>query len=275
MDFRYFREPSAFAQEYLVCSDAMGYERSPNFSIDRARFENSLVMVVLDGKLVVEQYGARFVLGAGEGVLMRLYERHRYWSDTESPCRLLWFHFRGRPLNALMERLEEERTLPLRFPGEELIAPLCRCFDVAAERAPGYEVTLSSLFYSMVVGVIGRYVPRAAIEAGGNNSSFVRCAERYVEEHLYGKPNLEEAARAAHVSKYHYCRMFRSHFGKSFLQYVTARKIEAAQFLLAYTGDRPGEIAQKLGFADPGHFSKSFHAHVGCTPSQYRAGKSR
>ena len=53
-------------------------------------------------------------------------------------------------------------------------------------------------------------------------------------------------------------------------EYVTTRRVERAKTLLTETNLTMTEIAQTLGFADSGHFSRVFGKYVGVTPSEYR-----
>ena len=54
------------------------------------------------------------------------------------------------------------------------------------------------------------------------------------------------------------------------VEYLTQRRVQAAQTLIR-TGDLPlAEIARQTGFASPGYFSTVFRRCVGMTPGDYR-----
>jgi len=56
----------------------------------------------------------------------------------------------------------------------------------------------------------------------------------------------------------------------SFVQYLTALRMDRAKELLAKTESKTYEIAEAVGYTEPNYFSFSFKRHVGLSPSQYR-----
>jgi AraC-like DNA-binding protein len=89
----------------------------------------------------------------------------------------------------------------------------------------------------------------------------------------YAEP-LDVAALAAqaHVSPSHFARSFREAYGETPHQFLLAKRIERAAFLLRET-DRPvTEISLDVGWRSLGTFSSTFKRLLGVTPSAYRAG---
>ena len=77
------------------------------------------------------------------------------------------------------------------------------------------------------------------------------------------------AARAG-VSPAHFARRFRATFGQTPHQYLLARRLERAQFLLRETDRSVAEICFDVGLASVGSFTTSFKRVVGRTPTAYR-----
>jgi two-component system response regulator YesN len=78
------------------------------------------------------------------------------------------------------------------------------------------------------------------------------------------------AAEYMNWSESHFSRKFKQATDESYIQYVTAKKLERAKLMLAHT-DRPVmRIAAALGFQPVNYFSRTFKKHVGLTPSEYR-----
>ena len=79
-------------------------------------------------------------------------------------------------------------------------------------------------------------------------------------------------AARAHVSPTHFARCFREAYGTTPHQYLIARRMERACFLLRET-DRPvTEISLDVGFRSLGSFSATFSRWLGVSPSAYRNG---
>ena len=96
-------------------------------------------------------------------------------------------------------------------------------------------------------------------------------AKEYMDAHLDQKLSLDQIAREACLSKYHFMRLFKQTFGQSPHQYLISQRLERAKTLLRFTGKNTREISQELGFEDASSFGKLFKKVTGTTPLQYRA----
>lgn len=94
--------------------------------------------------------------------------------------------------------------------------------------------------------------------------------ESYVAAHLAQPLTLPQLCRECGVSQTTANRIFRKYTGMSFLEYVTARRIEKAQAILRENPETLIKtIALTCGFSDPLYFSKVFKSITGCAPSEY------
>ena len=88
----------------------------------------------------------------------------------------------------------------------------------------------------------------------------------------YAQPlDLDELARTANFSRYHFLRAFRRAFHTTPHEYLTRKRIERAKELLAESQLTVTEICFEVGFESLGSFSTLFHKTVGWSPSIYRA----
>ncbi|SDC41479.1 two component transcriptional regulator, AraC family [Pelagirhabdus alkalitolerans] len=97
----------------------------------------------------------------------------------------------------------------------------------------------------------------------------------YIDHHYHEGITLEEAADQAGLSMYYVSKLFKERFGKSFIQYVTERRITEAKDLLSHTKQSLKEIALDLGYKDPNYFSRVFKKETGMSPSEYRESKMK
>ena len=86
----------------------------------------------------------------------------------------------------------------------------------------------------------------------------------------YAEPlRLDELAREAALSPFHFLRIFRSAFGETPHQYLTRVRIEAAKRLLL--ADAPvTDVCFEVGFQSLGSFSALFARRVGSPPTAFR-----
>jgi AraC-like DNA-binding protein len=98
----------------------------------------------------------------------------------------------------------------------------------------------------------------------------LRRAKDHVDRHYQRDLNLDELARVAGVSKYHFVRSFEAAYGETPIRYLTRRRIERAQDLLRHANLTITEICMVIGFSSLGSFSARFSQLVGQSPSAYR-----
>lgn len=95
-------------------------------------------------------------------------------------------------------------------------------------------------------------------------------ARDFIED-CYSRPvDLNQIAREACLSRFHFLRLFRKTFDKTPHQYLTERRIERAKDLLAASDLSVTEICFEVGFESLGSFSTLFHRTVGHPPTHYR-----
>jgi AraC-like DNA-binding protein len=118
-----------------------------------------------------------------------------------------------------------------------------------------------------------RLVQRAGkFQPGGRVSrpdALLLRAKEYILAHLETDLSLDEISQAAHLSKYHFLRLFRQQFGITPHQYVLSCRVNAARSALE-SGVAPSEAAFRYGFTDLSHFNRRFKRIYGKTPYQYQ-----
>lgn len=96
-------------------------------------------------------------------------------------------------------------------------------------------------------------------------------ALEYLERHLTGEVDLEEAARIACCSVYHFQRIFPCLAGIPLSEYLRRRRMSlAAADLLA--GQKVVEVALKYGYDSPTAFNRAFQRVHGVAPSKVQQG---
>ncbi len=98
----------------------------------------------------------------------------------------------------------------------------------------------------------------------------VNRAIDYVVRHLDGPLRLEDVARAACFSPFHFHRIFRALVGETLNEFVARQRLERALHLMAHAPRRSlTEIALECGFSSSSAFSRSFKQRYGVAPSAF------
>ena len=113
----------------------------------------------------------------------------------------------------------------------------------------------------------------AGVDAVSKRSEILTALRRArdLTDRDFAQPlTLDAMARAAHVSKFHFARVFTKAYGETPRAYLTRRRIERAKDLLRAANLTITEICFLVGFGSVGSFSSRFRELVGMSPSAYR-----
>jgi len=92
----------------------------------------------------------------------------------------------------------------------------------------------------------------------------------FMEEHYFENISLGDITKAACLSRYHFCRLFKKQLGVTCISYLSRLRIEKAKFLLGNTLYPITQICFDVGFNDLSHFERVFRSIEGIPPSTYR-----
>lgn len=95
-------------------------------------------------------------------------------------------------------------------------------------------------------------------------------AKDYADALFSTSITVNEMADVAGLSVNHFLRVFKQLFHQSPYQYITARRLIHAQYLLRHTKQSVTEICFAVGFESLGAFSWRFRQRVGVSPQAYR-----
>jgi AraC family transcriptional regulator len=119
-----------------------------------------------------------------------------------------------------------------------------------------------------------RSTPGEAMGAGGLAPWQARKIAHLVEASLERGVRISDLAASAQLSKSHFSRVFKAHFGRSPQQYLLERRVARAQHLMLGSSCRLCDVAQACGFADQAHLSRMFRRLVGAAPNAWRRAAS-
>lgn len=77
-------------------------------------------------------------------------------------------------------------------------------------------------------------------------------------------------AKEVHMSRSHFCTVFKRKTGATFTEYLVRVRVEQVKELLANPNLRISEIAFRSGFQSLTHFNRVFQKITGESPTEYR-----
>jgi len=98
----------------------------------------------------------------------------------------------------------------------------------------------------------------------------VRRALSLMRDHVSEPWSMEQLARACGLSRPHFFDLFGRAVGVTPHVYYSALRMEAAYKALPDTVMLIGQVAARLGFSAPSHFTRFFRNNLGIPPNEYR-----
>jgi AraC-like DNA-binding protein len=104
---------------------------------------------------------------------------------------------------------------------------------------------------------------------GGLPGGALRRVRAYIDDHIGERISLDQLARQAGVSRFHFARQFRLSTGESPMGYLRRVRIERSKSILQTRDTTIAEVAARLGFSDQSHFTRIFGRLVGVSPGSF------
>ena len=123
---------------------------------------------------------------------------------------------------------------------------------------------------------LGRYLVKVVEARDGRSakkySRLLRNAIDYIDNNYANEDmSLNTVASSVNISPNHFSTVFSQEIGKTFIEYLTQKRMEKAKELLMTTDMRSSEIAYAVGYRDPHYFSYMFKKTQGMTSREYRS----
>lgn len=97
----------------------------------------------------------------------------------------------------------------------------------------------------------------------------INAAMDYINENLCGKIRLEDIAKSAYFSPFHFHRIFSALVGETVNEFINRSRVEKAASSLIRNYDYSiSEIAERSGFNSPSSFSRAFKKYYGMSATE-------
>jgi AraC family transcriptional regulator len=159
---------------------------------------------------------------------------------------------------------------------DERLARLARDLaDELLEEAAGQELIVGAIVEHALVHTLRRYAnvrrsEQMELSRAGLVDRRIRLAVELMHAHMHRELSLEEIASAAHLSPFHFSRLFKKLTGATPHAYLASLRAARARDLLAETDLSVTEVGARVGYMSSSHFSKAFRQSTGISPRAYR-----
>jgi AraC family transcriptional regulator len=216
--------------------------------------------------------GSALLAAPGDALLASSQGRAEFVVVTFSPVFVLESAARAR-----LSRSDSVVTFRLRAaPDDERLARLARDLaDELLEEDAGQELVVGAVVEHALVHILRRYAnvrrsEHMELSRAGLVDRRIRLAVELMHANMHRELSLEEIAAAAHLSPFHFSRLFKKLTGATPHAYLASLRAARARDLLSATDLSVTEIGARVGYMSSSHFSKAFRQSTGISPRAYR-----
>jgi AraC family transcriptional regulator len=138
--------------------------------------------------------------------------------------------------------------------------------------APNDLLYVDTVTIGLILHLLANYgvaKPKVVAPRGKLNSFQLRAVVEFVHSNLAGDVSLTALAEQAHISPFHFARLFRRTVGLPPHQFVLRLRVHRAIGLLRHGRMTLADVAIACGFHDQPHLIHACRSVIGTTPTQY------
>lgn len=263
----YINNPSVPVLKSFLYPLLMGhYYYNPGYSLNRSGFDSFLIMYIVEGSCTVEFDNTKIHAEKNSIVFLDCYEEHGY--SSEEGWEAVWIHFDGNTARNLYDMVTEKlgNVFTLEDP-LTIMNRIAKIYEPFHKKEPIRELLLHKYLNDILVELV-IYSPIQVKEV--QRVSVIKDIRLYIQEHIQEELRIDDLAKQALMSTYHFIRVFKKHTGMSPHEYIINYRLRIAKSLLIQTNMSINDICYESGFTSESVFCASFKKNVGVSPTTYR-----
>ena len=223
------------------------------------------------GKGWIEYEGERLILKENSFFIIPEHKKHIYGADARDPWSIYWFHFKGdnvcmfdaimgKPvyLNVSDTSRQHDRI--------QLFNEMYQNLDMGYSPENLEYISFCLMHFLASLKYVAQYREIRKVK----ENDIIQDSILFMKENLENKISLPDISKAVGYSASRLNTLFLKRTSFSPVEYYHQLKIQRACNYLQFTDLKIKEIAFRLKYYDPFHFSKAFNREMGITPKEYR-----
>ena len=229
------------------------------------------MMSVYDGAMTVEVKGQKYVLQAGQTVLVPKGVTHRFWNHGDNTVH--YYQFKFTVLSQSLAQVLEADSIHL-VKDELSVQLTARIYSEYLESRILKEefaaAALKTLLLHMTArkrNVIGQ--EQTVIDTTGY-SALSKNVIAFLAEHYSEDISLDDVSEGVGITKNYLCNAFKKNTNTTINSCLNMIRIRKAAELIVYSDLPLPQVAQSCGYISASHFNRVFMRYVGLPPGQCR-----
>jgi AraC-like DNA-binding protein len=251
----------------------IGYYPDARFHYrERSRGAGENIFIYCDrGKGWIEYGDTEYLLEENRFFIIPEGEKHRYGADARDPWSIYWFHFRGEHVRMFDSIIGKVVSLDVSDTSRQddrvrLFNEMYQNLDMGYSPENLEYISFCLMHYLASLKYVSQYREIRRVK----EVDVIQESILYMKENLENKITLSDISHAVGYSVSRLNALFIQRTSYSPVEYYRQLKIQRACNYLQFSGLKIKEVAFRLQYYDPFHFSKVFSREMGITPKEYR-----
>jgi AraC-like DNA-binding protein len=224
-----------------------------------------------EGSGWIEYKGERFEIKRHQGFIFPANEHHIYGANNDNPWSIYWLHFKGG--NSFMFSSVMGKIISIEESDKSRFEDRFTLFEEIFQNLEmGYdpENLEYATFCLMHLLASVKYIDQFREIKNVKEKDIIQKSILFMKNNLENKITLEDIAQKVGYSPSHFSNLFLKKTTYPPMEYYHHLKLQRAASYLQFSDLKIKEIAFRLGYFDPFHFSKSFTKEMNLSPKDYR-----
>jgi AraC-like DNA-binding protein len=264
--------PARTAPLYSMVTSA-GLQRQTGTNYDwhglkRGNSEWALLQHTVAGQGMLTFEGRSMPVLPGNSMLLHFPHDNRYWLEAGKTWEFFYLCVNGRDavrhIRSIIARHGPLLQLDENGPALSLAIDICRKVVQKNVTSP-YEA--SSQAYALTMALLQESLPTGS---GKEAPPYIKKVVNFCRDHLREPIGVDDMAKAAKLSRFHFTRQFYESRGISPGRFLNELRLQEASRLVQDSNLPVKDIARRCGFSDANYFCKVFRKSFGVSPGAFR-----
>lgn len=248
------------------------YPRAKNHYRQRMEGANENILIYCEsGKGWIECGNDRHYLSSHQVFIIPANQAHIYGADLIDPWSIYWIHFRGDHTRLFQSIIG--KTISVKDAANSRHQDRFTLFEEMYQNlSMGYSTeNLEYISFCLTYFLASiKYLPQYREIKNVKMDDVIQKSILFMKENLERKITVEDIAHAVGYSVSHLITLFTQKTSYPPMVYYNQLRIQKACSYLQFSELKIKEIAFRLGYYDPFHFSKAFLKEMEISPREYR-----
>ncbi|SDG21788.1 AraC-type DNA-binding protein [Dyadobacter soli] len=183
------------------------------------------------------------------------------------PSHLLSVHFE-KGIRYKLPAFMSMRNLPVTGPMEHIIFEIIQCPYAGFHKSLFVRAKAIELLLLQMEQNEHLPLPSFLSTLSSEHAEQMHLVKKLLDENLDQQWSLKDLARQVGSNEFNLKKYFKEVFGETVFGYLHQKRMETAKDALCQPGSSVHDVAQRMGYKHPTHFTAAFKKHYGILPSK-------